>query len=77
MAKITIQEAENGFIITNEIKAENEKTVEIFVIEDNDDDNETMINLLKKISECFGIFYNKYNENNLNISFNKKGHKVE
>lgn len=40
-------------------------------------DKEAIERLLYRVAEFFGIQYEKYGENNLNISWNKKGHKLE
>jgi hypothetical protein len=36
-----------------------------------------MADMLYAIAESFGYVYNKYGTENLNISYDKKGHKVE
>lgn len=78
---LKIQESSNGFILT--WQEENEEDYEIneyqtVVIEDKrDDKNECIGELLYFVAEYFGVDYNKYGSDNLNIEFNKKGNKVE
>lgn len=51
--------------------------IEIQVIENiNDNDEETMTRMLTAVAEHFGYNYDKFSDKNLNISFDKKGHKV-
>lgn len=79
--KITIKQANNGFIIEHEEdwSTEDKKDIRIEkeVIEDNDDDNESMKNLLIKVAEHFGVSYDKWGEENINITFDRKGYKLE
>lgn len=89
---ITIEEVNNGFIIIdmeseiNEETGEHYTNEEIYVIDSGkcfyDEDNNyikngDIINLLEKIAELLGYDYDRYGEENINIQFNKKGHKLE
>ena len=69
--KIIIKDADNGYII--ETIYEEQK--DVFVIEDNDDEQELTKRLLEKIAELTGVTYDKWGKNNLNITFDKEGHK--
>ena len=73
---------ENGYIIKqhflNDIDKNGNKIWddEVVVVEEKDDENKTLIEVLYVIAEKLGFTYNKYGENNLNITFDKKGHKL-
>jgi hypothetical protein len=69
--KIIIKDADNGYII--EKIYEDEK--DVFVIEDNDDEQELTKKLLETIAELTGVTYDKWGKNNLSITFDKEGHK--
>lgn len=77
MIKTTIREAENGWIVIQEIKTDEGVDTHRHVVEYDDGDNEGMAKLLKLVAELNGCKYNKYRDDNLNISFDKKGHKLE
>lgn len=83
---IEIKKVENGFIIKqvylNTETKDGRKiyTEEITVVEEEDGINsekDVMIQLLYEIADKFGIDYDKFSSENLNITFDKKGHKVE
>jgi hypothetical protein len=44
---------------------------------DDKSDNETLKKLLFAISEKCGYMYNKYGKENMNITFDKLGHKID
>jgi hypothetical protein len=71
--KYEIEIAENGYII----KAKSGEEVAYYVCEESDEENGAIISLLEKLGELLGYNYDKFSSTNLNISFNKKGHKVE
>lgn len=77
MWELKIEKINNGFILSYEAESDEDK-IEIVreVIEECDDENETMTRLLERVGEYFGSHYDKYAENNLNITWNKKGHKL-
>lgn len=74
--KLTIETVENGFIVTVHENKKLEIPSEMFVIERRDAGSDSIIELLKLVNEFVGIPYDKFSENNINIQFNKKGHKV-
>lgn len=76
MRKLIIQEAENGFIITL-LPVTDDDLIVNEIIENEGTDKEAMTKLLTKIAEHFGESYNKYSKENINITWDKKGHKVE
>ena len=73
---LKIMEAENGFILTSEVENEEGKKEFVFTVVE-EIDGECIKRLLEKVAEHFGVAYNKFSANNLNITFDKKGHKVE
>ncbi|HCP08534.1 MAG TPA: hypothetical protein DIT25_01915 [Candidatus Moranbacteria bacterium] len=77
MWEIKIEKIENGFILSHKEEA-NEGAPEITkeVIEEGDDEKETMKRLLERVAEYFGIRYDKFAEDNLSITWNKKGRKL-
>ena len=77
MWELKIEKIENGFILSHEEEMDEGK-FEIIkeVIEEDDEEKETMTQLLERIAEYFGIRYDKYSADNLNIAWNKKGHKL-
>jgi hypothetical protein len=78
MNELNIVKAYNGYILSWLEEDESKKIKQIQQVIEEDMDNEAgMINLLTTIAEHFGYCYNKYGQNNLDINFNKKGHKLE
>ncbi len=69
--KLTIESCDNGFILQKHSEG-NTKSV-IY----DDDEREAMKILLTEVAEYFGETYDKFKEDNLNITFSKKGHKIE
>lgn len=80
---IEIKKAENGFIITNVYFEDTTKEGnKIFnevteVIEEGENEKETLKKLLETVADKFGYTYDKYGKENLRISFDGKGHKTE
>lgn len=84
MMKIQIESIENGYIISyyedeedangNLVKEEKREVFEELDVFEGE--NETMVRLLTRVADFFGVTYDKYKENNLNITFDKKGHKL-
>jgi len=82
--KFTIEKTENGFITTDYICEDtSEDGTEIIkeyknVIEtENMDEKEELKKVLFKVADLLGYTYDKWEKENLNITFDKKGHKVE
>ena len=80
MLKLTIEQIDNGFILSFHGGYKNEKEViEITTsIEGYEEDEEyekhrAMTKLLERIAIFFGITYDGFSENNLNIQWNLKG----
>jgi hypothetical protein len=78
MRELKIEKIENGYILSYEEEVEIDKFITTKeVIEEGDDEKETMARLLHRVAEHFGFYYNKFVNDNLKISWNKKGHKNE
>jgi len=78
MRELKIVEANNGYILSHDVEQdENVWIEEIDVVEETDDTNDLFRRLLEKVAEHFGMQYDKFSSENLNITFDKKGHKVE
>lgn len=79
MRELKIIEANNGYILSSMILIDDDGELELFqeVIEERDDTNELFRRLLERVAAYFGMEYNKFGSDNLNITFDKKGHKVE
>lgn len=82
---IIIKKVENGYILqtfTWEDTQENNKVYreEVEVIEEEGDinsDKKALGRVLDKIAEWAGFHYDKYGKENLRISWDKKGHKLD
>lgn len=73
MRTLTIEKANNGYILTDENdNLDNETTV----VESNDE-NEGLIELLNIVAEWTGYTYDKFGTNNLKITMGNPGHKLE
>lgn len=66
--KISITSVENGYIL--------ETPEEDYVFQHDGDEKPAFIMLVHKLAEELGFNYDKFAENNLEVSFNKKGHKI-
>ena len=84
---ITIKKIDNGFLIESKypevdaeihaITVDNISDSEIEKFKVNDEDKICIARLLDKINDLIGVSYDKFGKENLNITFDKKGHKVE
>ena len=73
---LKIKQAENGYIIT--LPREQDTPEGQIVIESKDgEEKQAFIDLVNELAEQFGFIYNKWKEDNLKISFDLKGHKLE
>ena len=81
MIELKIVWAENGYILDYEEEIEEGvKVIRHAVIEDFDGfegQQDCMKRMLERVAEHFGYSYDKWSDKNLNISFDRKGHKVE
>ena len=75
----TIKKVDNGYILetpTDTDEGDGQYT-SYEVVECNGDEKETMKRLLEAITDYFGEGYNKFAKDNLNITWDKFGHKVD
>jgi len=79
MRELKIVEAENGYILSFDVLMDEDGHMELWqsVIEENSDTNDLFRRLLENVAEHFGMEYNKWKSDNLNITFDKKGHECE
>lgn len=81
MNTLNIEKVENGFIFEWLEQVEEDKwkaKKELIEVDfDLDPDKEGWIRVLKYVAEHFGVSYDRFGENNLQISFEGKGHKVD
>ena len=78
MLELRISTANNGFILYSKVETEDNVWVEeMEVVEETNDEHDLFRRMLEKVAEYFGITYNKYGHDNINITFDKKGCKVE
>ncbi len=80
---IEIGKTHNGYFLKNywceSLNEDGSKLIEsdLEIFEIIDGDEKAIIRLLNSIAENLGISYDKYGKNNLDINFNKKGHKLD
>ena len=79
MRELKIVEAENGYILSFDVLMDEDGRMELCqnVIEENGDTNDLFRRLLENVAEHFGMEYDKWKSDNLNITFDKKGHECE
>ena len=76
MNNLQIQQGENGFICSwEEEQGDGKLQILREVIEETGEVN-VIERLLYFAAEHFGVQYDKYGKENLNITWNKKGHKL-
>jgi len=76
--EIIIKSVDNGFIITELIKIPGEDKPLELVFEDHTGTEESdayIVRMLYAVAEFFGTHYDKFSPNNLNITWDKVGHK--
>ena len=80
--KITIETMDNGYIVRNEYPQNDDEAMvtggAVFQEDACEQTNErqAVIEMLTHVAELLGFTYDKYKEDNINISFDKKGHKL-
>jgi len=79
MQKIEIKTTDNGYIVSVRYKDHESQNCEMtYAVEEiAGDEQETVSKLLLKIASLLGFEYDKFSENNINISFDRKGHKLQ
>lgn len=73
--KVIIETTANGYILRNESREEDETEVEVF--EETEGEEECFTRLAVRLSEILVRTYDKFGANNIRISWDRKGHKVE
>ena len=74
---LEIEKCLNGWIIKSYEEVEEGKFNPIKELIVDTEGHEGMTNLLTKVAEYFGFQYDKYGSDNLEITWGKKGSKVE
>jgi hypothetical protein len=74
-----IIKADNGFIIEYQEEIDDSKfeTKHIVIEDEMDDEKKNMADMLYKVADYFGVNYNKFALDNLKITWDEKGHKVD
>ena len=77
MRDLKIKECETGFVLMYGVETRDDVWETVYVpIEDSGDEHDLFRRLLERVADHFGYEYNKYGFENLNIKFDKTGHKV-
>ncbi len=76
--KITIESVLNGYIISwEELDSEGKPEIcKVLFAEATEGADMNLTKLLYSVAEHAGYTYDKFKEDNLNITFDKKGHKL-
>jgi hypothetical protein len=82
---IEIAKTHNGYLLkTFFVEDQDDKgnniysdDLQVYEFDNDEQQKEKIKELLYDIAEQLGFNYNKYEESNLNIDFNKKGHKLD
>ena len=84
---IIIKQIENGFLVELKDPGTDMQAYALIIDNISDDEREKfkvndenkicVARLLDKINDLVGVSYDKFSKENLNITFDKKGHKVE
>lgn len=76
---INIKRVNNGFIITSKDLSEMNAEIEIETVFESgeEDEKKCLADVLYFIAQEFGYSYDKWKEDNLNITWDKKGHKID
>ena len=77
--KTTIKKVDNGYILETPTDTDERdgQYTSYEVVECNGDEKETMTRLLEAVADYFGEGYNKFAKDNLNLTWDKPGHKVD
>lgn len=78
MRELRIKEVSNGFVLSWWYReTEDREVTDMVVVEDTGDEHDLFQRFLEKVAEHFGYTYDKWGKENLSITFDRKGHKVE
>lgn len=76
--ELRIIQCDNGYVLISEIQVTaTEKETVYDPVEDDGNSQDCLKRMLLRVAEHFGFQYDKFNPDNLEITFNRKGHKVE
>jgi len=76
--ELKIEGSDDGFVLIYQTEVRDGIwETEYVPVEDLGDEQDLFRRLLDRVAEYFGMEYNKWNPSNLNITFDKRGHKVE
>lgn len=75
---IKIRRTDNGFVTTHDDISVDGEEIEVETVFEEEDEEEKpcMTKLLYFVAEHFGSGYSKWEFDNLNITWDKKGHKI-
>lgn len=78
--EVTIKKVRNGYLLTAPAQTADEDAMEM-VIQDDLEDNEmtdkkTMQKVLEEIAEYFGFIHDKWDKNNLSVTWDSPGRKA-
>lgn len=74
--KYIIETADNGYILTTPPESKEDRA-EVQVFEEYESKKKAFESLVYHLAEDLGFMYDKWKKDNLNIKWNKKGHKYE
>ena len=77
MKELKIIEAENGYILESVYYETDIRLVKEYKVVEDVHGEPDLIRLLENVAEYFGYEYDKFGKENINITFDKPGHKVE
>ena len=77
MKELKIIEAENGYILESVCYETDIRLVKEYKVVEDVHGELDLIRLLENVAEYFGYGYDKFGKENINITFDKPGHKVE
>lgn len=77
MTMLNIEQVENGWILSRREQTEENKWVTVKELILDETEYEGIRSLLMAVNDFFGKNYDKYGSNNLKISFDGLGSKVE
>ena len=78
MRELKIIESETGYVLVSEYwETEDRKETSYVPIEDASGEEDCLKRMLLAVAGHFGVEYDRFGKHNINITFDKKGHKVE
>ena len=77
MQNLNIEKAENGWVLSHAEETEEGKYEVVKELVIDEMDNQGMTNLLMAVNDYFGKSYDKFGKENLNITWDGVGSKIE